>query len=425
MTWPSSGNWLSDLIVSPLARKLVLVLAIVLLAAVLRGLAVARLPVDFDEPVYTEAGLVYAAAIRAGDLSLLRLDPAPEHPGLVKLVYGGVFLLSPSLWEGTGDPLPNPLPGGEGTGDPLPNPLPGGEGTRGTSAVVGVVHVLLLALVSPVAGALLAVHSYTVKYTVQVYLEALPMFTATLCVLSYMMARKSSRKGRQGGKERQEDSSWRSLPPWRPLREPFFWTLSAVALGLTAAGKYIYAVAGLAVAADYLWRLAAERRPRGLLVLLGWGGLAVLAFFAANPALWPDPFGGLLDSLAFHTAYSQSAHVQQSGYPWYQPFVWLVAPMPVMWHPGIIVTPLDPLIALLGVVGLRPMARAWDGRGRVIVLWWGIGLLFALLWPTKWPQYSLIMTAPMCLCAAAGLRSVVQRLKELTQRTPRGQRTPS
>ena len=193
MTWPSSGNWLSDLIVSPLARKLVLVLAIVLLAAVLRGLAVARLPVDFDEPVYTEAGLVYAAAIRAGDLSLLRLDPAPEHPGLVKLVYGGVFLLSPSLWEGTGDPLPNPLPGG--------------EGTRGTSAVVGVVHVLLLALVSPVAGALLAVHSYTVKYTAQVYLEALPMFTATLCVLSYMMARKSSRKGRQGGKERQEDSS--------------------------------------------------------------------------------------------------------------------------------------------------------------------------------------------------------------------------
>ena len=408
MTWPSSGNWLSDLIVSPLARKLVLVLAIVLLAAVLRGLAVARLPVDFDEPVYTEAGLVYAAAIRAGDLSLLRLDPAPEHPGLVKLVYGGVFLLSPSLWEGTGDPLPNPLPGG--------------EGTRGTSAVVGVVHVLLLALVSPVAGALLAVHSYTVKYTAQVYLEALPMFTATLCVLSYMMARKSSRKGRQGGKERQEESSWRSLPPWRPLREPFFWSISAVALGLTAAGKYIYAVAGLAVAADYLWRLAAERRPRGLLVLLGWGGLAVLAFFAANPALWPDPFGGLLDSLAFHTAYSQSAHVQQSGYPWYQPFVWLVAPMPVMWHPGIIVTPLDPLIALLGVVGLRPMARAWDGRGRVIVLWWGIGLLFALLWPTKWPQYSLIMTAPMCLCAAAGLRNIAQRIKRephaKTQRTP-------
>jgi len=31
--------------------------------------------------------------------------------------------------EGTGSPLPNPLPGGEGTGGPLPNPLPKGEGT--------------------------------------------------------------------------------------------------------------------------------------------------------------------------------------------------------------------------------------------------------------------------------------------------------
>ncbi len=416
---------------SPLARKLTLILTIVLLAVLLRGWAVARLPVDFDEPVYARAGLVYAAAFGSGDLSLLRLDPAPEHPGLVKLLYGGVFLLSPSLREGLGegqvteDPLPSPLPGGEGTEDPLPNPLPQGEGARVASAVFGVLHVLLLALVSPAAGALLAVHSYTVKYSAQIYLEALPMFTATVCVLSYMAAVRSSRKGRQGSKERQEDSSLRSLLPSRPLRELLFWTISAVALGLTAAGKYIYAVVGLAVAADALWRLAEARRPRGLLVLLGWGGLALLVFFAANPVLWPDPLGNLLDSLAFHTAYAQSAHVQQSGYPWYQPFVWLVAPLPITWHPGILVTPLDPLTAALGVVGLRPTWRLHDGRGRVIVLWWAIGLLFALLWPTKWPQYSLIMTAPMCLCAAAGLERVVEWIKELTQRTPREQRAPN
>ncbi len=111
---------------SPLARKLTLILTIVLLAVLLRGWAVARLPVDFDEPVYARAGLVYAAAFGSGDLSLLRLDPAPEHPGLVKLLYGGVFLLSPSLREGLGegqvteDPLPSPLPGGEGTPIPLP-----------------------------------------------------------------------------------------------------------------------------------------------------------------------------------------------------------------------------------------------------------------------------------------------------------------
>ena len=241
------------------------------------------------------------------------------------------------------------------------------------------------------------------------------MLMASVTVLAYMGARRSSRKEREGGKERQEESETLRLDlPWRPWREPLLWSLSAVALGLTAAGKYVYAVAGLAVAVDALWLVAQQRRPRGLLVLFGWGGLALLVFLAANPYLWPDPFGRLLDSLAFHAAYSQGAHVQQSGYPWYQPFVWLVAPMPVGWHPGIIVTPLDPLTAALGVGGLRPAWRAYGGRGRVIVLWWAIGLAFTLVWSTKWPQYSLIMTAPMCLCAAAGLRRVVKWIKEIT-----------
>ena len=364
------------------------VAAVVLLAAGLRLWAVARLPVDFDEPVYTEGGLVYAAALRAGDLRLLQRDPAPEHPGLVKLLYGGVFLWSPSLW-------------GNGRQDPLPNPVPGSEGARALSAAFGVLHVLLLALVNPVAGALLAVHSYTVKYTAQVYLEAVPMFMASVCVLASIGARfqvpgaRAERSALAPGTWPLEPSSWRN---------PLLWSLSAVALGLAAAGKYVYAVAGLAVAADSVWRLVEARRPRGLLVLLGGGGLARRVLLAANPYLWPDPFGRLFDSLAFHAAYSQGAHVQQSGYPWYQPFVWLVAPRPVGWHPGIIITPFDPLTAALGVGGLRPAWRAYGGRGRVIVLWWAIGLAFTLLWSTKWPQYSLIMTAPMCLCAGEAVK---------------------
>ena len=40
----------------------------------------------------------------------------------------------------------------------------------------------------------------------------------------------------------------------------------------------------------------------------------------------------------------------------------------------------------------------------MIVLWWAIGLAFTLVWSTKWPQYSLIMTAPMCLCAGEGVK---------------------
>jgi hypothetical protein len=387
------------------SRRFIIIAALLLLAAILRDHAVRHLPIDFDEPVYFTAGLTYTEAIRAGRLNQLdTLDPSPEHPGLVKLIYAAVFRRYP--------PAP-PLP--DNPAAPLPPTLREmGLAARRSSAVFGVLHVLLLALVSPAAGALLAVHSYTVKYTSQVYLEAVPMFTASVCVLAYMRARRSSRKEREGGKERQEESETLRLDlPWRPWREPLlFGAISAVALGLTAAGKYIYAVAGLAVAVDALWAIGQQRRPRGLLVLFGWGGLALLVFLAANPYLWPNPIGRLLDSLAFHAAYSQSAHVQQSGYPWYQPFVWLVAPLPLRWHPGAILVGLEPLVAFLGVIGIRPMWRAPGGRGRVVVLWWAIGLVFTLLWRTKWPQYSLVMIAPLALCAAEGLRLLWRRVPD-------------
>jgi len=49
--------------------------------------------------------------------------------------------------------------------------------------------------------------------------------------------------------------------------------------------------------------------------------------------------------------------------------------------------------------------RAWGGRGRVVVLWWVIGLAVLLLWPTKWPQYTLIIIVPLCLSAAEALRA--------------------
>ena len=394
------------------ARRLLLVAIIVLLAAALREWAARRLPVDFDEPTYFAAAAGYADALRAGALTgPADHDASPEHPGLVKLLYAAVLLGQPAPPDDIGAPL-EPLRGA--AGPPL----------RRASVVFGVAHVLLLAVVSPAAGALLAIHSYTVKYTAQIYLEALPMFTATVCVLSYVAAVRGSRKGREGSKERQEGSLWRSLPPWRPLREPLlFWTISAVALGLTAAGKYVYAVARLAVAADWLWRVVAERRPGRLLGLAAWGGLALLVFFAANPVLWAAPLPRLWASLAFHVGYSQSAYVAQSGYPWYQPFVWLLAPLPARWHPGIIVTPLDTLTALLGAVGAVPL---WRRGGRVVVLWWLIGLVFTLLWSTKWPQYSLIMTAPMCLCAAEGLRALWARLVGGKNSTPGRQdaRTP-
>ena len=411
-----------------------LLLAIVLLAAALRGCAVIRLPVDFDEPVYFSAGQRLAAAVREGDFDqFVNADAAPEHPALVKLLYAAVFLGFPPAPEVPDYPVdlspPRYAPYAAQIGAM-------GSAARLSSAFFGVLNVLLVALVSPAAGALLAIHTYTIKYTSQIYLEALPMFTATVAVLAYCRA-----VGEQERKEEREQGrkgeDFFTPAPFLPFtRSPlFWWALSAVALGLTAAGKYLYAVAGIAIAADALWRWGVERlgkREKGSrgdretvrspvhpftpspLLLLAWGGVALLVFFAANPNLWPDPVGRLAASLGFHAAYTQGPQVAQSGYPWYQPFVWLFTPQPVVWHPTVLFTPLDGLTAALGVLGAGPLWRSAGGRRRVVVLWWAIGLVFLLLWPTKWPQYSLIMTVPVCLCAAEGLRQVASWARRAT-----------
>jgi hypothetical protein len=39
-------------------------------------------------------------------------------------------------------------------------------------------------------------------------------------------------------------------------------------------------------------------------------------------------------------------------------------------------------------------------------LWLALGLAMLLVWTTKWPQYVLILTAPLCL-SAAGLIEIL------------------
>jgi ABC-type sugar transport system permease subunit len=212
-------------------------------------------------------------------------------------------------------------------------------------------------------------------------LEPLPALTSLLAVLFYVKSR----------------SRWNR---WA--------LLSAVALGLTAASKYLYCVAGLAILAHWLWvsrpddglRSRAAWR-RWLWPVALWGLVSLAVFWAADPYLWADPFGRLEQSLLFHGAYAQSAHVRQVGYPLWQPFVWLMGPVP--WHPGVFVVALDLYITLLAGLGLRRMWR----QQPVFGLWLGLALGFLLVWPTKWPQYILILTAPLSLAAAEGFRSHV------------------
>jgi ligand-binding sensor domain-containing protein len=341
---------------TPRARILALI-GIVLVAFVLHGWAVLRLPLDFDEPIYLQAGFDYAEALRHGDWgAVIDYEGTREHPALVKLLYGLTVL-------GLG-----PDPGRDVA-------LYAG---RSVSAVLGVVTVLVVGLVSPLGGALFALHTMVVKYTSQVYLEALPLLASTIAVLAYTRV--------HGGRDR------------------WFW-LSAVALGVTAASKFTYVPVVLVVVA-YLALTGRRATWRNLLL---YAFIALAVFWLLNPTLWRDPLGRLADALTFHVRYSQGEHVQEVGYPWYQPLYWITRSPPSTWHPEVFIY--FGLDGVITVAGLANLIREWRQR-RWLVVWIVTGLAFLLIWPTKWPQYTLILASPLCLAAASAVDFGARWLRE-------------
>jgi ABC-type sugar transport system permease subunit len=370
------------------------VIFVAVVALTLRLRAVRLLPVDYDEDDYLGAGQRYAQFIRAGDLAAVSdYDYNYEHPPLTKLVYAAALLPLPDA------ALIPQLSPTEPPADSLPQPH--FRVARTISAVFGALEALALALLNPLAGLFLAIFTWQIKYTSQIMLEPLPALTSLLMVLCYVKARNPV-SGRN--------------------RVSLGWLLlSAVALGLTVASKYTYGVAAVAILVDWLWtspptpllrgegravRIAPLLRGEGqgvrsFVPLLLWGFVAIAVFFAFDPHLWADPFGRLSQSLLYHGGYAQSEQVRRAGFPAWQPLVWLFGPVP--WHPGVFVVGLDFFITLLAALGLK---RLWRGQ-RVFALWLAIGLGFLLVWPTKWPQYVLTITAPLTLAAAEGFRGAV------------------
>ncbi|HEY6072307.1 MAG TPA: ABC transporter permease subunit, partial [Anaerolineales bacterium] len=221
-----------------------------------------------------------------------------------------------------------------------------------------------------------------------------PALTSLLCVLAYLQWKRT-------GKGRFE----------------FWLVLSGVFLGLTAASKYMYCVIGFAILID--WFLDAKEQNdlgRFYKQVFVWGILAIVVFFAADPYLWPDPIGRLKESLLYHAAYtSGAAEVQNASSPAWQPLYWLFW-SPYWSYPGVFAFPFDILITVIAVLGLK---RLW-GRNRLFALWLGVALTFLLFWPTKWPQYILILTVPLSMAAAEGVMSAWEPLAAWWQRRQSG-----
>lgn len=333
-------------------RKKFSIAIIVLLSILLHAWSVWLLPVDYDEPIYLNAAADYARFIRQGDLqNIIDYPINSEHPPLIKLLYSIPYLLFP------------------GMNDPGVYLLM----ARSISAIFGVLAIWMVTRENIWAGLLWTFQAMTLKYTSQAYLEALPMMASLAAVFLLLKASESNKK--------------------------FLW-FSAIFLGVVAASKYPYLIILVVLLFIFV------QKKLTLKSMLFYGIIAFSTFILLNPSLWHAPIDRVQQIFQFHTAYSQSQHVQQVNYPWYQPLIFLSTTP--NWHPDVFFfLTSDEIMFILAIVGT--FFELKDRKYTAIWLIFGITTL--LLWPTKWPQYTLIVTPAVALIAGHLITRGIEWLK--------------
>jgi hypothetical protein len=373
-------------------RRILYPLAVIVVTVFSCGLrlyAAPRLDVDYDEPVYLADAVAYAKSMRLGDFKMLAWsEETYEHPALYKILYGVVLLTQSPLDRLPDKDLPRLAPIATTAAGPWD------IAARYISVFWGTLAVLALALLNPLAGFFLGVSTLSVKYTSEVYLEALPLFGSLMCALAYMRwfsLNSEPSSQREGAKNTRTGILWLAL--------------SAISLGIAAASKYVYAIIGVAIVLHLALAVIQKQLPGRILVrLAGWCLLSLLMFFVFDPYLWPHPIARLSQSILFHETFQDSPLVQQYHYPFWQPLRWLSAfsAFYKLRPDSAFLINMDTPIFVLAIVGLPRLFR----NRRLSFYWLAVGLAFLLIWTTKWPQYALIILAPFSMAAAEGCKTL-------------------
>ncbi len=362
-----------------LARRRVLLrlaaaCGIALLAGVLRLYLADTMLTDWDEDDYLASAGMFRRAMDQGDWDeIAQVKLVSEHPVLVKLLYAA----SIDRRELGQIPTQNVR-----YRNRVALPSHSLHRARWQSVAEGTLTVLVLALVSPLAGLALAVASIHAHFSSVAYLDALPTLFTALAVICYEHGR--------------EKRTW-------------FW-LSGACLGIAVAGKYPFALVGVVV----LLHALVTRRSR-VVDLARWGALAVAVFFVLNPYLWPDPVGRLAGQLRYHAEYTQRPVVHHYALA---PAQQMLNPRDHLEHlfdPGTdfaLPTAVDRTLFVLAVPGLALLLK----RGSVYGWWLALGLAFLVLWPSQWVQHKMMIMVPFSMAAAVGLEGLGHRFLSLTQR---------
>jgi len=359
------------------------IIGIVILAYSVREYTLKNLIADFDEPFYTNLSLDYANLIREKDIKgIASYYKNYEHPSLVKILYGFVLTSQEpieKLYKKDLDML-------------KPISVDGRAfmfSVRRTSAIFGTLTVFFTSLFNPIAGLFLGINTTAVHYTSIYYFESMATFFASMSVFSYLKWKKERIFS---------DNNKRIV-----VKEDIWLLFSSAALGLTAASKYIYAIVGVIIIVDYFIDLLKCRRlliPK-LFHLSIWGIGSIMIFFVFNPMIWINPIDKVIESIMFHFDYSKSDDVTKYDYPFWQPFVWLLGPQER--YKTAIPIRLDVLILFFSALGLPSLYRKW----RPMFIWLIVGLLFLLIWDTKWPQYIMLITTPLCFSAGEAVNNFI------------------
>jgi len=364
--------------------RILTIVVVIAIAWSLRARAVATLDNDFDENDYIHAGQLFTSLIRAGDWAgFLHTNYRTEHPPLAKFAYGISFLLVPEEPLIEDEPL--------NSTSPPPKYLPPNLRNTGrtTAAIFGTMEAGLLTLMNPIAGFLLAIHGFTIKYTSEVMLDGLASMLSMATALFYYKSKKETGKFR---------TRWL--------------VFSAISLGMASDTKYLHSLVGFAILID--WFLVSHNQGKVqefLRQAFLWGLLSIAVFFLFNPYLWPDPIGRIQESIASIQFTTNSPAVKATNYPFWQPLVWILM-SPASWQPEPYLFLLDPLITILAFAGL---ARQWK-REPFFFIWFVAALFMLLIWRTKWPQYILVLTGPLSLGAAEGIRLGWEKVGESLNR---------
>lgn len=254
----------------------VILVGLILAALIPRIVLALQLDMVTDEVVYILGGKIYLPLLRHLSIGASDWMYNYEHPPFAKVLMGLALAINNLL----GHPL------GELLAARVPSIL------MGTLLVVAV-YLLGRApvgrVIALIAALCLAFSPWLVYFSALAYLD---MTMTALVTVAFLLL-------------------------WPAIQRPWLYLLAALCVGLGIASKYTasLAVPGMVLFTAYYFLavrpcLPEEQRPK--VPWLWWIGaviLAPLAFLAADPAIWPNPYGLLHHSFLFEWEHSIHGHL--------------------------------------------------------------------------------------------------------------------